>query len=58
MWLKKLTGVWTNKCLLPPPASLWGLSQFCQFLGAGAHIQSTTLTAPLPSIFQQQTLST
>lgn len=46
MSLKKLAGGWANKDL-PPPASLWGMSHFCQFLGIGAHVQSTTLISPL-----------
>lgn len=57
-WLKKLAGGWANKHLLPPPAGVWGVSHFRQFLGTGAHTQSTTLISPLPSVFHRPNLST
>lgn len=63
LWLKKLGGGWADQQMYPSFTSKRvGRVHFCQFgLGVGAgetaggHSQSTTLTAPLPSTFQQPT---
>lgn len=55
-WLRKLSGVWANTFFFLHSKS-GGRVPFRQVLGAAAQLQSTTLTAPLPSTVQQQNLS-